>query len=64
MLPGTRDRWISTGFALCFGAVTALLLLVPSGEFVPLLPFELNYVAAAVFAAGLIILVLGRKPKV
>ena len=63
MRSARRDRRISAGFTLCFAALMLALLLVPSGEFVPRLPFELIYAAAAFFGVGLVLILLGRARR-
>jgi hypothetical protein len=54
-----RDRCIALGFELSIFAILAILLLLPSPEFVPLLPASLNYLLVPTLAAGLILILVG-----
>jgi hypothetical protein len=58
-----RDSCISAGFGLCIVAILAILLVMPSPEFDPLLPAELSYAFAVMLAAGLILLLVGCLAK-
>jgi hypothetical protein len=62
--PENRDRCISEGFELCVIAILAALLLLPSEEFIPLLPADLRYAIVPILAAGLILLVVGLRSRV
>ena len=55
-----RDRCIGAGFELCVYAILAILLLIPSPEFIPLLPADLKYALLPLLAIGLILLLVGR----
>ena len=63
MIRENRDRCISAGFELCVVSILAILLLLPSTEFVPLLPAELGLAVAPILAAGLILLLVGCLAK-
>jgi len=62
--PENRDRCVSEGFELCVVAILATLLLLPSEEFIPLLPADLRYAIAPILAAGLILIVVGLGSRV
>jgi hypothetical protein len=59
-----RDNCISAGLELCIVAILAILLLVPSPEFDPLLPADLKYGFGSLLAIGLILLLVGRLARV
>ena len=59
-----RDRCIGAGFELCVYAGLAILLLIPSPEFIPLLPADLKYAFVPLLAAGLILLLVGSLVRV
>ena len=63
MTRSNRDRCISAGFELCIIGILAILLLLPSEEFVPLLPADLKYAFALMLAAGLMLLLVGCLAK-
>ena len=63
MTRANRDNCISAGFGLCIVAILAILLVIPSPEFVPLLPADLKYAFALMLAAGLTLLLVGCLAK-
>jgi len=59
-----RDRYIGAGFELCVYAILAVLLLIPSPEFIPLLPADLKFVLVPLLAVGLTLLLVGSLARV
>jgi len=59
-----RDRCIGAGFEICVYSILAMLLLIPSPEFIPLLPADLEYAIVPIIAAGLILLAVGLRARV